>query len=263
VTVRVVEAGETLFREGDESTHVARVTAGRLEVLKKVGGREVALGEIGPGEFVGEMGVLEGRPRSATARALTRTRLEVHDAASFLDLVSREPSQALAMLHGLSERLRATNDRLAAVEAREEPGEGERHAALARRARDGARVRVFGASEATRRVVPADGLGIVDLPFRVGRPPRHRERAPGPPVHLLVPDEAPFRLSRLHFSLVADDEGVAVRDEGSHLGTIVNGSLIGQHAARSVARLAPGEHTVVAGGRDSPYAFRVAVDAGA
>ena len=109
MSVRVAEAGETIFREGDPSTHVARVTAGRLEVVKRVDDREVALGEIGPGELVGEMGVLEGRPRSATVRALTRTRLEVHDAAAFLDLVSREPSQARAMLHGLSDAGQGVN----------------------------------------------------------------------------------------------------------------------------------------------------------
>jgi hypothetical protein len=262
VTVRVVESGETIFREGDESAHVARVTAGRIEILKTVGGREVSLGEIGPGEFVGEMGVLEGRPRSATARAMARTRLEVYDAEAFLDLVSREPSHALTMLHSLSERLRATNERLAAVEAREEPAEPEAHApATARPAKDGARVRIFGTGDATRGVLPPEGVGVVELPFRVGRPPRNRERPPGLPVHLLVPDAAPFRLSRLHFSVVADDEGVAVRDEGSHLGTLVNGTLIGQHAARSIARLAPGEHVVVAGGRDSTFAFRMVVDA--
>jgi hypothetical protein len=53
-----------------------------------------------------------------------------------------------------------------------------------------------------------------------------------------------------------------VRDEGSRLGTLVNGVLVGQHAGRSSAPLRAGDNAVVAGGRDSPFAFRVVVAAG-
>jgi pSer/pThr/pTyr-binding forkhead associated (FHA) protein len=106
----------------------------------------------------------------------------------------------------------------------------------------------------------SDGQKVPDVPYRVGRLPRSKEHGAGLPVHLQLPDKSPFRLSRFHFALVADGDGYAVRDEGSHLGTTVNGVLIGQHAGRSLERLKPGENTVVAGGQDSPFAFRIVLE---
>ncbi len=61
--------GETLFREGGASDHVGRLLTGELEVLKRYAGQETLIGLIRRGEYFGEMGVLEGRPRSATIRA--------------------------------------------------------------------------------------------------------------------------------------------------------------------------------------------------
>jgi CRP/FNR family transcriptional regulator, cyclic AMP receptor protein len=62
-------AGEVLLREGDPSDEVVLIEAGRAEVLRAAGDGSILLGTVGPGEFIGEMGVLEGRPRSATVRA--------------------------------------------------------------------------------------------------------------------------------------------------------------------------------------------------
>jgi hypothetical protein len=58
---------------------------------------------------------------------------------------------------------------------------------------------------------------------------------------------------------VREGEAIAVRDGSSTLGTIVNGTLIGQHAPRTTAVLEDGDNEVVAGGRDSPFVFRLHV----
>ena len=55
--------GEVIFREGQPSDTVAYLLTGRVEVLKRTtDGDEVVLGEVGAGEFVGEMGVHRGAP---------------------------------------------------------------------------------------------------------------------------------------------------------------------------------------------------------
>jgi CRP-like cAMP-binding protein len=66
---RRFEAGEALFRQGDPSDVALQILSGSVDVLREVGDDAIVLGTVRAGEFVGEMGVLEGRTRSATVRA--------------------------------------------------------------------------------------------------------------------------------------------------------------------------------------------------
>jgi len=75
-------------------------------------------------------------------------------------------------------------------------------------------------------------LGLVDLPFIVGRQPAAWEGLPPWQPDLELNDSAPFRLSRNHFTIEKHDGGYRVRDLCSTLGTIVNG---GPSAIMSVA----------------------------
>jgi len=63
--------GETLFREGDPSDRAFRIISGRIAIMKERSGGPLVLGRVREGEFLGEMGVVEEQPRSATARAET------------------------------------------------------------------------------------------------------------------------------------------------------------------------------------------------
>ena len=72
-------------------------------------------------------------------------------------------------------------------------------------------------------------------------------------------DAAPYRLSRRHFAVVASGGGLAVRDDHSTLGTVVNGEAVGEQLPRPEAPLRRGENVVVAGGTDSPFTFRLVV----
>src|SRR4051794_9474397 len=67
--------GETLISEGDPGDSLFIVVSGELEISRREGGREVALATRGPGEFVGELSLLQAAPRSATARTRTQTSL--------------------------------------------------------------------------------------------------------------------------------------------------------------------------------------------
>src|SRR6516225_3085541 len=108
-------------------------------------------------------------------------------------------------------------------------------------------------------------LGLVDLPFIVGRQPAAWEGLPPWQPDLELNDSAPFRLSRNHFTIEKHDGGYRVRDLCSTLGTIVNGEPIGHYvcgdastASRYLASDAPlraGENEVIAGDADSPFVF--------
>ena len=60
---------DIIFREGDPSDFVCRIISGEVEVVRELDDKTVVIGVVRTGDFVGEMGVIEGRDRSATVRA--------------------------------------------------------------------------------------------------------------------------------------------------------------------------------------------------
>jgi CRP/FNR family transcriptional regulator, cyclic AMP receptor protein len=105
--------GDVLFRQDDVSDRVFRVSRGEVEVLREVGSASVLLGHVREGEWLGEMGVIENRNRSATARAATDGVVEVITARQFLDRVSGDPTLARALMLRLSVRLKRIEDKVA------------------------------------------------------------------------------------------------------------------------------------------------------
>jgi CRP-like cAMP-binding protein len=90
--------GDVLFRQGDVSDSALRVSSGEIEVLREVGTASVVLGHVQAGEWLGEMGVVENRSRSATARAVTDGAVEILTARQFLDRVSSDPNLARELI---------------------------------------------------------------------------------------------------------------------------------------------------------------------
>ncbi len=102
-------AGAVVFEEGDPGSRMYVIQTGQVRILKKVGPREITLARLGPGEAFGEMALLEGQPRSATAVVEVAARILEIDEAAFADLVRRNGEIALRLLRRLSARLREAN----------------------------------------------------------------------------------------------------------------------------------------------------------
>jgi CRP/FNR family cyclic AMP-dependent transcriptional regulator len=97
----------------DPTSDVYFVLHGEVRVLiRTASGREMILGELGPGRFFGEMAAIDGLPRSANVTALTNTELCVVPAALFLEIVLGEPKICLRLLKMLSLRIRDLDARL-------------------------------------------------------------------------------------------------------------------------------------------------------
>jgi len=105
--------GETVFREGDAADGLYVVLSGVVRIIAQVEHGERLLSSVGPGECFGEMGVIDGEPRSAAAVALTLASLCFVPTDPFLDLMERVSLVPMKLLALLSTRLRRTN-RLAA-----------------------------------------------------------------------------------------------------------------------------------------------------
>lgn len=104
--------GEIIVREGDQANDMFVIRSGRVEILKEVAGHQVRLAMLDRGSFFGEMSLLEGLPRSATARAIGDTQLLVLRPGSLLLQIRRDPTFAFELLQQMSHRIRELNDKL-------------------------------------------------------------------------------------------------------------------------------------------------------
>lgn len=111
-----VTAGTVLIEEGVTSTgYMAVVLQGEAVVANTAGSGEdpVVLSNLGSGSVFGELGVLDGKPRSATVTAVTDMDIAVLDRPALARLIDTVPSVACALLGAImvrvAERLRATN----------------------------------------------------------------------------------------------------------------------------------------------------------
>ena len=99
--------GQILFTEGDVSDSVVVLVSGHMKVLTySADGVEFIVNTVLPGETIGEIGVLSGAPRSATIQATETSVVLALPKSVIIDLVSRRPVLAIALLQGLSEMVR-------------------------------------------------------------------------------------------------------------------------------------------------------------
>ena len=113
--------GEIIVAEGDIDCEMFIIQEGGARVTKYVNDEEVVLTTLDRGEFFGEMSLLESLPRSATIRAVGKTRVQVIQPGGFLLKIRRDPTFAFEMLQRLSTRIRHINDVL--VETLEQSGD--------------------------------------------------------------------------------------------------------------------------------------------
>jgi CRP/FNR family cyclic AMP-dependent transcriptional regulator len=249
------EPGDVLFRQGDPSDHVVLVRSGHAEVLREVGDECILLGTAKEGEFLGEMGVLDERPRSATVRAASALEVELIGRRSFLERVSGDAQLAHRLLLRMSARLRDVEDMLATLHA--ESAAARAHAQDASTSQATPTIRLEATTYAAMLYVGSEPIRVPGLPYVVGRQSEIGEPALATRPDLEIPDPKPYRLSRHHFCILSDDSTVQVRDLNSELGTIVNEIPLGRDFAQDRIPLHHGENAVIAGGRGSPYAFAV------
>ncbi len=96
-----------LFHEHDDSNRVVLVLQGRLKVYSVTpDGREAVLAFRGPGDLIGELSAIDGRPRSASVAALEPAEVLFVAAVDFRAFLERHPRVALLLLQMLSWRLR-------------------------------------------------------------------------------------------------------------------------------------------------------------
>jgi CRP-like cAMP-binding protein len=115
---RKFRAQETVCHQGDSGHSLYIVLSGQLQILKiMLSGEILHLAQRGPGEIVGEMALIDGKPRMADVRALGECELLVLEREAFRNCIATHPDIALHVMGYLADRLRQAAD---ALEARHE-----------------------------------------------------------------------------------------------------------------------------------------------
>jgi CRP/FNR family cyclic AMP-dependent transcriptional regulator len=145
LTIHDYPKSETIFQTGDAGDAMYVIDVGGVRIsITDADGVVVTLAELGPGDFFGEMSMLDGQGRSATATATENARLAKLTRDDFLSFIKSDPRITLEMLTALTNRLRRTDDLLRHRVSRNVNQEEEARLTIADRAAD--KIAEFGGS---------------------------------------------------------------------------------------------------------------------
>lgn len=107
VVKRRFKRGEAIVEQGKKSNALFIILTGRARVVSADGrGREVILASMTPGDYIGEMSLIDNEPHSATVRAEVQTDVLMLGRLEFARCLPENTSMAYAVMKGLVQRLR-------------------------------------------------------------------------------------------------------------------------------------------------------------
>jgi CRP-like cAMP-binding protein len=105
-----LKKGDVLFYEGTPATEMFYLENGRLSISKRILNKNIKLGELSAGEFLGEVAVIGGGTRSATVRAFTDSKVLALDRKHCDQCFSNVPSCVRMLMATLAQRLRQADE---------------------------------------------------------------------------------------------------------------------------------------------------------
>ncbi len=247
-------ANAVIFREGDKSNEAYYVVSGNVEISIDTDHGPHVLANLGPGEIFGEMGMINDRPRSATAIATESTMVEVIDEAVFEAQIIQRPDRLNSYLATLFERLRQTDLQLRMADHKPAPPPKPASPAVAYK------VALQSCYDQTGWKGAPIELEITSFPFRVGRAYFDTAVALFARNDLSIEDQTPFHLSRNHCEIDKVGDGFVLRDRGSRLGTWVNGVHVAIDANCFHVPLNEGDNDIIFGSEESPHKFILTIE---
>ncbi len=138
------EAGHTVFSQGDEGDAMYLIKDGAVDIVAGAGKQKVILTSLFKQQYFGELSLLDGAPRSASAVASRATHLLALDRDDFVEFIKKRPDAALSIMHEVGERIRATNELMTRTVTRNVLEEEDRKLTMGERVAD--MVAAFGGS---------------------------------------------------------------------------------------------------------------------
>lgn len=115
-----LSAGDTVFKQGERGDAMYVIAEGAIQIYRDSSNGRVVLAELGPGDFFGEMAIVDGAQRTATASALRKSEVIVVEDSELDALIKTRPDVAEHMIRTLVQRIKNTTDKL--VDEREKLG---------------------------------------------------------------------------------------------------------------------------------------------
>ena len=110
---RSYKSGAVVFMRGDPGDALYGVAAGSVRIsANSAGGKEVSLNVMEPGDAFGEIALLDGQPRTATATTLSATELIIVQRQQFIALLQQQPQLAVHLIELLCKRVRWTSEQV-------------------------------------------------------------------------------------------------------------------------------------------------------
>ena len=105
----VLKKGDFVFEEGDEAIFAYVLTEGVIEIVQTTKGEQQVLGKVEKGTVFGEMAIIDGFPRSASARAAADCKVQEVGHKEFLNYISKKPDAAFSIMTRLSGFVRSAD----------------------------------------------------------------------------------------------------------------------------------------------------------
>ncbi len=228
-----VPSGQTVFREGDIGTDMFIIESGTIEIRRTAHGAE-PVATLGPGDFFGDMAMLEDEPRFASAVAVSAARLLRIERAAFTDVLKQNAEIAIRIMRKLVARQRHAERRVQELQAELAKVAATGHAV------DSAADKSAAPAQFATQASPPPGVAPMQLrhaasgqclafdsartEFLIGRP----DPVSGmQPEINLGPFDQSRTLSRRHAKILLLKGAYVLREEvGTTNGTFVNGQRI-------------------------------------
>ena len=221
------EKGHLIFAEGDLGNEMFIIQTGRVRIFKNVDGFDQTLTVLEKGDFFGEMSILEGMPRSASAEAEEDCELLKINSANFVAMIKANIEIAIRIMRKLSLRLREANTQIeklmhASTGMLPQPEPGK-----VKVKKDASDAQAYLVSMMSGKTFP-----ITKGEAYVGR----IDRVTGAIPEIDLSDEDPKRfISRRHAKIVKNDQGFALVEEiGTVNGTFLNNQRLSTGAPVSL-----------------------------
>ena len=241
------KTGEVIISEGEMGTSAYLLKSGSVEVSRKIDGSRVVLAILEAGQIFGEMSLIDESPRSATVTALKTCVVEEITRELASNAIRGSPPLLQYLLVLMVDRMRGMNEQILAsrIDLGQPPISN---------------VHLSGASKAATDVLGTSPVNLNRFPYRVGRRTSKANLFSLWKKDLLIKDNPPYNVSRNHFVITRCHEDIFVVDEGSTVGTIVNGTRIGGPTSMLRVRCEEQENLIIVGSETSPYHFQLRID---
>jgi CRP/FNR family transcriptional regulator, cyclic AMP receptor protein len=105
-----------ILNEGEKSDSLYVILSGKVKVMMSgPDGREIILTMLGPGEFFGELSLVDSQPRSATVATMEPSQFSVISKADFKRVMAKSPQMADHVMQGLAQRLREADKKISSL----------------------------------------------------------------------------------------------------------------------------------------------------